>query len=414
MNDATRPKLLLLSFVAPSPTGSGARMRAWAWLETLRRHYQVHLLLLGEAASPDLAQRVCSLTTIDRRWASIEKAPDPGRGSLRYLFAVLSQPPAGLWRLTADERRQVAEALPLRQFDAVFAIRLSMAVVASDLLDAGLIQAIPIGFDLDDRESLLAQRRARLIGKSHGHLMAFEAHWRARRLHHVEQRMFRRWQRVFVCSSDDATQLTECCDDAVFKAVPNTVVDPGMLSQPASATADGKLLFVGSLAYAPNEDGLEWFMREVWPLLRRDADGMRIRLAVVGRSPTARVRTMVETADVTLSADVPEVKPYYAAADVIVVPLRIGGGTRIKIIEALALGRAVVSTSLGAEGLHVRDGHDIVIADHAADFANACLQLLRTPEHRQQLCRYGRATFERHYTISAFISEAGQALGLPE
>jgi glycosyltransferase involved in cell wall biosynthesis len=168
---------------------------------------------------------------------------------------------------------------------------------------------------------------------------------------------------------------------ARFAVVPNSIrlPDPGAL-QSSPREADGvpripaiDFLLVGTLGYYPNVDAAIHLCREIGPLLARG--GAPARIAVVGRAPPPALRDLSRIEGVLLQADVPDVAPYYAAAKVAVVPIRAGGGSRIKILEAFAHGLPVVSTSLGAEGLEVEHGRHLLIADGAEAFAAAALRL---------------------------------------
>ena len=127
--------------------------------------------------------------------------------------------------------------------------------------------------------------------------------------------------------------------------------------------------------WLPNEDGMLYFVRDILPLVRQAEPGAT--LSIIGRAPTPAVRKLAEQHGVEVTGSVDDVRPHVAAGSVYVVPLRIGGGTRLKIFEAMGMGKAVVSTTIGAEGLPVTDGADIVIADEPAAFAAAVVRLIR-------------------------------------
>lgn len=161
--------------------------------------------------------------------------------------------------------------------------------------------------------------------------------------------------------------------------------------------SDGKtLLCLGTYGHWPNVDGLTFFLREILPLIR--AEVRDVRILVVGRSVPPEVARLHDGVRVQVCADVPSVEPFYRQATLSVVPLRVGAGTRLKILEAFALGRPVVSTSVGCEGLEVVNGGHLLVADEPATFARSCLDLLRDPDLRAQLVQRGRALVERRYS----------------
>jgi glycosyltransferase involved in cell wall biosynthesis len=141
-------------------------------------------------------------------------------------------------------------------------------------------------------------------------------------------------------------------------------------------------VFTGSMDWLPNEDAMVYFCHDILP--RIAAAVPDVTLSIVGRAPTARVRGLARDGAVEVTGRVDDVRPSLQAATVVIVPLRIGGGTRLKIFEAMAAGRAVVSTTVGAEGLEARPGRDLLVADGADAFADAVVALLRDPAARRQ------------------------------
>jgi glycosyltransferase involved in cell wall biosynthesis len=153
-------------------------------------------------------------------------------------------------------------------------------------------------------------------------------------------------------------------------------------------------VFTGSMDWLPNEDGMLYFVRDILPLIRRGEP--RATFSIIGRAPTPAVRRLAQESGVEVTGRVDDVRPHIARGAVYVVPLRIGGGTRLKIFEAMAMGRAVVSTTIGAEGLPVRDRHDIVLADDPQGFADAVVRLIRDAAARRSIEEAARQTVEAH------------------
>jgi glycosyltransferase involved in cell wall biosynthesis len=144
------------------------------------------------------------------------------------------------------------------------------------------------------------------------------------------------------------------------------------------------LLFVGNFGYYPNDHAATFFCAEVLPRLRADAR-RAVRVMLVGSRPARQVRAVSADPDVTVTGSVPSVAPYYRDADVVVVPVRAGGGTRIKLLEAFSYRRPVVATTLGAEGIEVRHGVELLLADTPADVAARCAELMKRPALRRRL-----------------------------
>lgn len=205
-----------------------------------------------------------------------------------------------------------------------------------------------------------------------------------------EQRICRAADVILAASDCDAHTMKRWGSLPLIVVVPNGVdcayFSPRSCSDIVSASAS--VVFVGSMHYAPNAEAMLHFCDEVWPLIRAGAPDATLR--IVGGDPPPEVRHLDQLPGVVVEGYVPDVRPYLEGAQVVVAPLRIGGGTRLKIVEALAMGRAIVSTTLGCEGLDVEDGHHLVVADQSADFAAQVIALLGDADRRMKLGRNGR------------------------
>ncbi len=217
--------------------------------------------------------------------------------------------------------------------------------------------------------------------------------WRAEAT--AARRTARRWldraDLVVTCTDADLAALGSIVGGAPQGIVVPNGVDLARVT-PAPAPGRARTLFLGSLDYEPNVDGITWFVRDVWPLVR--ADLPEATLTVAGHRPTAAVRALAAEPGVEVVGPVADVAPVYAEHDVVVVPLRIGTGSRLKALEALAAGRPVAGTSIGVEGLGLTDGAagtgPAVVADHPAALAGAVRDLLADPSEAASAGR-GRA-----------------------
>jgi glycosyltransferase involved in cell wall biosynthesis len=162
-------------------------------------------------------------------------------------------------------------------------------------------------------------------------------------------------------------------------------------------------VFVGSMDWLPNQDGVEHFVNRIWPEIREKRPNAAFQ--VVGRNPPPRVRRLGQAPGVEVVGAVPDVRPYLAEAAVVVVPLLVGGGTRIKIFEAMAVEKAVVSTSLGAEGLELTPGEHIMLADTPSEFAEAVCGLLENADHRARLASAARRLVTANYSVETIARQ---------
>ena len=208
-----------------------------------------------------------------------------------------------------------------------------------------------------------------------------------------EQRSWREVDACAVTSPHDEATIRAAYPSVRTAVVPNAV-DTGFLSPGSKRRVPGTILFFGTLSYYPNHDGLLFFLREVMPLVRRLHPSARLQ--IVGASPPAELRRF-EAPDVTFTGFVDDLRPHIERARVVVAPLRIGGGTRLKILEAMAMAVPVVSTSLGAEGLAVTSGRDVLIADTAETFSAEVVRVLRDDALAAELGDAGRRLVEDRY-----------------
>jgi glycosyltransferase involved in cell wall biosynthesis len=154
------------------------------------------------------------------------------------------------------------------------------------------------------------------------------------------------------------------------------------------------LVFTGKMDFRPNVDAVVWFCREVLPLVQRDFPS--VHFFIVGQSPSRRVISLARNPAVTVTGYVEDVRPYISGALVYVLPLRMGGGTRLKLLEAMAMEKAIVSTSLGCEGFDVTHGRELLVADDAEGFAHLVVELLKDARRRERLGKEARRFAERY------------------
>jgi glycosyltransferase involved in cell wall biosynthesis len=207
----------------------------------------------------------------------------------------------------------------------------------------------------------------------------------AAKMTRYERATVRRFDHVIAVSSHDRELMSEMVDESRISVVP-TGVDLAEYGELANATApygeNPIVLFLGSMDWEANIDGVDFFCRDIWPMIKAAVPAAQF--CVVGRNPPAHIKARASDS-IIVTGRVDSVLPYLNKAAVFVVPLRIGGGTRLKIYEAMAAGKAVVSTSIGAEGLDVRHGENILLSDDADGFAESVVQLLNDKEERIRL-----------------------------
>ncbi|MDB4912603.1 MAG: hypothetical protein JWM95_247 [Gemmatimonadetes bacterium] len=212
------------------------------------------------------------------------------------------------------------------------------------------------------------------------------------KMYRYEQAALSRFPHVVAVSENDRALMRDMSADTAMTVVA-TGVDVAKHSRAADAHQHpSTVMFLGSMDWPANIDGVEYFCEQIWPRILAAVPSARFQ--VVGRNPPERIRRLA-SASVEIAGGVVSVLPHLHAATVFVVPLRIGGGTRLKIYEAMAASLPVVSTTVGAEGLDVSTGHDIVLADDPVKFSDAVVRLLLNPDERDTMGRAALATASR-------------------
>lgn len=373
---------------APYPPNRGDRIRSFHLLKFLATQGEVHLAFLCEE-EPDAE----AMTALGQYAVRVTGIPYGGR--LRWVRGAWSLATGG----TATEglfrslrlRRTVQSWARSVRFDAVVVFCSSMV----QYLDVEGLAGVPVLVDLVDVDS---QKFFDYAQKAHGPkrwLLSLEG----RRLRRLETGLADR-AAAMVLSSERETELYR----SLCRALPVHGIANGVdldYFQPEMRRDQGsvKCVFVGALDYTANVDGLDWFCREAWPGVRRRCP--HATLAIVGSNPGPAVRKIARTDGVELVGSVPDVRPYLAAAAVVVVPLRIARGIQNKVLEALAMGRAVVASSASLEGLEVDVGIHLERADEPGEWIATIGSLLEHPETRQCLGRAGRKLVEDRYRWDA-------------
>jgi glycosyltransferase involved in cell wall biosynthesis len=241
-------------------------------------------------------------------------------------------------------------------------------------------------------ESELLRHRARHIGNP---LAAVYLRYQANLLERIERQVCGQFDVNVMTSELDADRLRALVPNARTTAVPNGV-DVDFFKPPtANNEIDGRVVFLGPTYMFPNRDGVEFFLDSIWPSVVKHVPDASFHL--LGKNSEADKMVFEKRPGVSCQGYVPDIRPHFAAAQCSVVPLRVGGGTRLKILDAWSMGKAVVSTSIGCEGLETVDGRNILIRDDAKGFADAVVQILSDAELRKRLGHEGRSTVENHY-----------------
>lgn len=295
-----------------------------------------------------------------------------------------------------------------QRYDYVFAFRVRSAPLALAATQRMQGKAPKLVMDMDDIESMVFQPQESLAARLGRAKLAC-----------LERRIVRQFDLTLVCSPEDRPILKQRVGQGQVAVLPNIAPPKGEPKPSRESSGVPMLLFVGLLDYAPNVKGIEWFCRDVLPLIRAAA-GSGFEIAIVGRDPTSEVLQLDAIPEVRVVGEVEETGSWFARAEAMIVPLHFGGGTRIKILEAFSSGCPVVSTTFGARGLGVADREELLLADSAEDFAAACLEATSRPELRDELtrraaervaCDYDCEALERY--MRAVLDQCSDNGGIP-
>lgn len=400
-----RGNLLFISPAMPDTGGNGLAMRAGNLVEALGSRWDLHLLVLAVGGLED--RRLSpALEPFVADWIEL-----PYRDMLDPAHGRVSQAPPGMEQFTAIEAfgRPLAAAykidaaadaaraaFPTVTFETVFVLRLYMSAVAARFLDE--VPRPHMLLDADDDDVTASRRFAEVRRQNSDPYGASVEQATARHYEAWERAWLPSFDLVFTASPVDSARMSERLPDVLFDTLPNVVRMPARRGKPVTDMSGDPFLLIGNLSYLPNVEGARFFCAEVLPRLRAQAPDLA-RVTIAGSSPAPSVVALGGDAGVTVRANPADVGPLYDRARVAVVPLRAGGGTRIKILEAFAAGVPVVSTRLGAEGLDVRDGQHLLIADTPDDFAAACVRLARDTALRETIIGAARDLQSEHYSL---------------
>jgi sugar transferase (PEP-CTERM/EpsH1 system associated) len=385
------------------PLDKGGKLRTWHVMRHLAARHDITYLSFEDATQTDADRRgmreVCSrLETVPR-----------------------SDAPKGTWRFYAGAAGYIVDQSPYavaKYRSAAYRVRIEQ-LLATERYDLVVCDFLPPVVNLP----------ARLACPSIVFTHNVEAEiWRR----HAEQAanpvtkylMTQQWQRMLRFEADALARfdlvlaVSEADSETFARLYPRSLrtpvhavqtgVETDYFTPPAAAPERAHMVFTGSMDWLPNEDGMTYFCREILPKIRQAEPGAT--LSIIGRAPTPAVRKLAEIPGVEVTGRVDDVRPHIARGSVYIVPLRIGGGTRLKIFEAMSMAKAVVSTTIGAEGLPVTNGRDIEIADDPSGFAQAVIRLIRDTDRRRSIETAARQLVVEKYDWSAVAEDFERAL----
>ena len=395
---STRHRILVLSQCLPFPPHSGVTKRTYHILQELQREFDVALVAFSRRDhQPDAASLARAAAALGQELFDVS-GPVPIRSdfSLRvklrnHLRSVVTREPYiffeyGDPRFGDELNRAITRTRP--------------DMIHLDSLDVyrwlPSLPALPTACTHHNLESDLLRLQARHLPNP---LVRSYMRHQADLVEQVERRLCADFELNVMTSEADAERLRALAPGAQTTVIPNGV-DTGFFrpSSPESVVP-GRVAFLGPTYMFPNRDAVEFFLAEAWPLVRQRCPESSFHL--VGKNSADEKTRFESHPGVTCNGHVQDIRPHFAEAAVSIVPIRVGGGTRLKILDSWSMGKAVVSTTVGCEGLETVDGGNILIRDDPTEFAEAVTQVLRDKDLRDRLGHQARKTAEERYAWGA-------------
>jgi polysaccharide biosynthesis protein PslH len=397
-------KILWLNSGLLLPLDKGGKLRTWHLMRHLAMRHEITYLSFADAS-----QTVHDRTGMSEVCTKLETVPrsDPAKGTLPFYLKAASFIVDGVPYAVANYRSTEYRA------------RLE-ALLASNTFDVIVCDFLPPVVNMPNRlpcptilftHNVEAEIWRRHAETATNQLSRFLLTQQWHRMLRFEGRALAAFDLVLAVSEADSETFERLYPGALKAPVHvvQTGVDTGFFQpDPAVSVRPEHLVFTGSMDWLPNEDGMQYFVRDILPLIRQQVP--QATLSIIGRAPTPAVKRLAEQAGIEVTGRVDDVRPHIAAGSVYIVPLRIGGGTRLKIFEAMAMGKAVVSTTIGAEGLPVTSGQNVVVEDDPARFSQAVVNLMRDAATRRRIEAEARRLVVEKYDWSAVAHDFEDAL----
>jgi len=396
-------KILFLVSHFPYPPHSGGALRALGLLQGLyKAGYNITLFCLAE--------NIPAHTPLHEICANVITVPPPMRTTRERIRDIVLTSHADIARRfwSKDIAQRLHNTILQQSFDLVHAESIEMAAYFPVIQQAKpnlpfIYGSLNAEYDLQ-RTIFRTERKhpRRWIGAAYSWIQA-------RRITRLEREICTQASHVLAVSEADRDLLAQLSNTPITVVKNGISVDEYLDLSPNGQLGEGAIVFSGSMDYRPNVDAALWFVNDIWPFIMYHPK----KLYLVGKRPHPRLQTLDQEEDIIVTGQVEDMRPYWQGATVYIAPLRMGSGTRFKILEALAAGCAVVSTTIGAQGLGVTSEKELILADTATDFAHAIQRLLNDANLRERLGQQGRAFVKAHFDWSVIVPnliEAYQAV----
>ncbi len=384
-----KKNILFLTPSNPYPPDQGGSIRTWGQIQHLAKQHAVYLLSFSKSKQ---INKVC---------AQQVHLDEPQRNKINRLGTLLSGTEADLKvRLLSETfTAKLADLLTQHTFEGVHIEGLEMGAYIDTVRQ--ISPHSKIVFDAFNAE-LLIQQRAYDTDKRNPRRWPHALYSRLQlpRIRKFEHHVCNLADHVLYVSPEDGVELRKHNVNTDFILVPNGI-HVSNYSAEIPQNANPTLVYTGKMDYRPNVDAIVWFVNQILPHLKQDFPTLQV--LIVGKSPTDAVKALGNIKGVTVTGIVPEIQPYMAQADVYIAPLRMGGGTRFKLLEAMAMARPIVSTQIGAEGFSATNGQEMVLADSVEAQVDAIRKLLNDKDEANAMGLRGRQFVEENFDWSVIL-----------
>jgi sugar transferase (PEP-CTERM/EpsH1 system associated) len=395
-------KILILTPQTPYPPDQGAPIRNYHLIKHLGANPQNQVTLLTFTRLDETPeQQAFARQELEKYCKRVEFVPvPPPRSKITRLRTLLLNPlPDLALRLgSAEFRAKLNQLVSETKFEVVQCEALELAPFVREIFK-GYVNRPKLILDNHNAEYLLQYRAYESDRKRgiKGLPLAAYSWLQARRLKEYEAESLNFFDYGITVSEHDRNALLKISPNTKIRVIPNGI-DTQEFTPDSALEKPDQLVFTGSMDFRPNVDGMVWFGREVWHLLKQHKPGAK--LSIVGRRPLPSVKALAELDGITVTGWVTDARPYMRESCLYIVPIRMGGGVRFKVLEALAMGKPLLTTSMGADGVNLVADKHAVFADTVADFVEKAVILLNNPALRAELARAGREFVVENYDWS--------------
>ena len=387
-------KILWFSHILPYPPKGGVMQRSYNLIKEAAKENEVYLFAFNQKAwLPTKEDIIKAKKEFERFCKKVEIFELPSDKSKATWYSLVlksffSKDAYTInWTKSKKMRKKIKEFLATNHIDLIHCDTIGLAEYVRD------IKEIPKGLNHHNIESHMMLRRAKREKNLFKKIYFLQE---AIKLKKYEKQVCPKFDMNLVVSELDKERLLNIAPNSKVEVIPNGV-DINYFKPNNNKIKKDNLVFAGRMNAYPNEDAVIWFLKQIWPLLKKEVPNATSTIA--GRNPTFRIKKLAQNdSSILITGYVDDIRPFIAQAEVYVCPIRDGGGTKLKLLDAMAMGKAIVTTTIGAEGLGVIHERHVLIANDPKIFASQVLLVFNNPDLRKYLSQNARQLVKKEYS----------------